>query len=215
MHIVIMGCGRTGSRIARRLEKEGHTVAVVDKDKRAFHLLDVDFKGEKVTGVGFDAEVLIEAGIERADAFVAVGSGDNSNIVASVIAKDTFQVPKVITRIYDPRRATIYRKFGIPTVAPVRWGVNKIMDLLFHTGQEVRMSFGNGEVQLIDLELPDLLAGRTAQEFYVPGEIHIAAIERSGEAIVPLGGSRLEQGDILHVLVHRSGMEKFNRMFFA
>ncbi|MBN2169143.1 MAG: TrkA family potassium uptake protein [Actinobacteria bacterium] len=215
MHIVIMGCGRTGSRIARRLEKEGNTVAVVDKDKRAFHLLDVDFKGKKVVGVGFDAEVLIEAGIERADAFVAVGSGDNSNIVASVIAKDTFRVPKVITRIYDPRRANIYRKFGIPTVAPVRWGVNKIMDLLSHTGQEVTMSFGNGEVQLIDIELPDQLAGRTAQEFYVPGEIHVAAIERSGEAIVPLGGTRFEQGDILHVLVSRSGMDKFNRMFFG
>lgn len=215
MHVVIMGCGRTGSRIARRLDKLNHSVSVIDKDPRSFHLLDIDFKGKKVTGIGFDSEVLVEAGIDKADIFIAVGSGDNSNIVSSVIAKDTFRVPKTIARIYDPRRATIYRRFGILTVAPVKWGVNRIMDLMLSEGKEVRDSFGNGEVQLFEFELPNNVEGKTAREFYVPGEIHVAAVERSGEAIIPVGGTRLERGDILHVLVHKSGMDKFDRMFFA
>lgn len=215
MHVVIMGCGRTGSRLARRLEKLNHSVSVVDKDENSFHLLDVDFKGKKVAGVGFDSEVLIDAGIEKADVFIAVGSGDNSNIVSSVIAKDTFHVPRVITRIYDPRRATIYRRFGIPTVAPVRWGVNRIMDLLFLEETHIRETFGNGEVQLHEFELPNTLVGRTARECHIPGEIHVAAIERAGQAFIPVGGTKFERGDILHVVVFQDGMDKFKRMFFA
>ncbi|MBK5092674.1 MAG: TrkA family potassium uptake protein [Actinobacteria bacterium] len=214
MHVVIMGCGRAGSRLARRLEHQGHSVAVIDKDPRSFHLLDVDFKGKKVKGVGFDAEVLVDAGIEKADAFVAVGSGDNSNIVSSVIAKDVFHVPRVITRIYDPRRANIYRRFGIPTVSPVRWGVNRILDLLFLEHSHSRDTFGNGEVELMEFELPGNLAGRSVRDFEIPGELHVATIERFGQASMPLAGTRFEKGDLLNVLVSRASMQKFNKMFF-
>jgi len=214
MHVVIMGCGRAGSRLARRLENQGHSVAVVDKDPRAFHLLDVDFKGKKVQGVGFDASVLVEAGIERADAFIAVSSGDNSNIVSSVIAKDVFRVPRVITRIYDPRRANIYRRFGIPTVAPVRWSVNKIYDLLFLHRSFSRYTFGNGEVELMELELHSNLAGRNVRDFEIPGEVQVASIERFGEAFMPVSGTRFEKGDIVNVLISRKSMNKYKKMFF-
>lgn len=213
MHVVIMGCGRTGSRLARRLERDGHSVAVIDKDPRAFHLLDVQFKGKVVAGTGFDSEVLVDAGIERADAFIAVSSGDNSNIVSSVIAKDVFHVPKVVTRIFDPRRASIYRRFGIPTVAPVRWGIGRIMDILSFQHSHSRDTFGNGEVELMELEVPQALVGMRAREFYVPGEIHICAIERLGEAQIPIDGTALAQGDILHVVVARSSMARFKKMF--
>lgn len=209
-----MGCGRTGSRIARRLEKLGHTVAVIDKDPRAFHLLDTDFKGKAVEGIGFDSQVLLEAGIERADAFIAVGSGDNSNIVSSVISKDVFHVPKVITRIYDPRRASIYRRFGIPTIAPVRWGVNKALDLLFLEKIFTRDSFGNGEVELMELELPSSLAGRRVGEFEVPGEVTVASIERMGEAFIPVPGTVFKESDIVHLVLLRTSTEKVRRMFF-
>jgi trk/ktr system potassium uptake protein len=214
MHVVIMGCGRAGARLARRLERQGHTVAVIDKDPTSFHLLDVNFKGRVVEGIGFDAEVLVEAGIERADAFVAVSSGDNSNIVSSIIAKDVFHVPKVITRIYDPRRAMIYRRFGIPTVAPVQWGVNKIFDLLFVESSFSRDTFGSGEVELMEFDLPNNLAGRRVGEFEVPGEVHVATIERFGEALLPVAGSMFQEGDKVMVLVQRSAMDKYKKMFF-
>jgi trk system potassium uptake protein TrkA len=214
MHVVIMGCGRTGSRLARRLDRQGHSVAVVDKDPTSFHLLDIDFKGRVVEGIGFDPEALVEAGIDRADAFIAVSSGDNSNIVSSIIAKDVFHVPKVITRIYDPRRAMIYRRFGIPTVAPVQWGVNKIFDLLFAERSFSRDTFGSGEVELMEFDLPSNLAGKRVGDFEVPGEVHVATIERFGEALLPVAGSTFQEGDKVLVLVQRSAMDKYKKMFF-
>lgn len=214
MHVVIMGCGRAGTRLARRLDKDGHSVAVVDKDPTSFHLLGLDFKGRTVTGIGFDPNILVEAGVERADAFIAVSSGDNSNIVSAMVAKDVFHVPKVITRIYDPRRAQIYRRMGIPTVAPVTWGTNKLMDLLFLEATHTRDTFGNGEVELMELRVPEVLSGKEVRDFESPGEIHIASIERLGAAFMPVAGTKLETDDIVNVVVLRESMEKFQKMFF-
>lgn len=214
MHVVIMGCGRAGARLAKRLENEGHSVAIIDKNPTSFHLLGLDFKGRTVTGVGFDPNVLVEAGIERADCFIAVSSGDNSNIVSSIVAKDVFHVPKVITRIYDPRRAQIYRRMGIPTVAPVTWGIGKIMDLMFLDRAHARDTFGNGEVELMELRVGNTLAGHMVREFEVPGEIHVATVERLGSAFMPVAGTRFEPDDIVNVVVLRESMEKFKKMFF-
>lgn len=214
MHVVIMGCGRAGTRLARRLDKDGHSVAVVDKDPTSFHLLGLDFKGRTVTGIGFDPNILVEAGVERADAFIAVSSGDNSNIVSAMVAKDVFHVPKVITRIYDPRRAQIYRRMGIPTVAPVTWGTNKLMDLLFLKATHTRDTFGNGEVELMELRVPEVLSGKEVRDFESPGEIHIASIERLGAAFMPVAGTKLETDDIVNAVVLRESMEKFQKMFF-
>ncbi len=215
MHVIILGCGRAGSRLARRLSSEGHSVAIIDKDPDAFHLLDSDFPGKKVTGVGFDSRVLIEAGIEKADAFVALSSGDNSNIVASVIAKDIFHVPKVVARIYDPRRAVIFRRFGILIVAPVRWSVSKITDILLMEGLHTRDTFGGGEVEIIEMEVGSNLDGKVVRDFEAPGEVNIICIERLGEAFVPLGGTTLEKGDRIYVAVARKSFERFKRMFFV
>ncbi len=214
MHIVIMGCGRVGSRLARRLERQGHSVAIIDKNPEAFHLLGLDFKGKVVEGVGFDKETLIKAGIEKADAFIAVSSGDNSNFVSSRIAKDHFRVPKVVTRIYDPRRADIYRHVGVPTVAPVTWGINKIFDLLFLARTHSEYTFGSGEVELMQFEVPTNLEGRLVRDFDVPGEIQITAIERSGAPFIPVAGTSLERNDVLSVAVARTSMAKFEKLFF-
>lgn len=214
MHVVIMGSGRAGARLALSLDRDGHSVAVIDKDPTAFHLIGMDFKGMFVTGVGFDPNVLIEAGVERADAFIAVSSGDNSNIVSSIVAKDVFHVPKVITRIYDPRRAQIYSRMGIPTVAPVTWGIGKIMDLLFLEGSHTRDTFGNGEVELMELRIPEVLDGRPVRDFEAPGEISVASIERLGAAFMPVAGTKFEADDIVHVVVLRERMDKFRKMFF-
>lgn len=214
MHVVVMGCGRTGSRLATRLDREGHSVAVIDKDRTAFHLLGLEFGGLVVEGIGFDSEVLVNAGIERADVYIAVSSGDNSNIVSSVIAKDVFHVPRVITRIYDPRRAVIYRRFGIPTVAPVSWTVNRISELVFLEHAVARHSFGGGEVELMEFEVPHNLVGRRAGEFEVPGEVRVVVVERYGEAIMAVSGTTFEENDILQVAVSRRSMERFRRMFF-
>lgn len=214
MHVIILGCGRAGARLARTLEEEGHDVHVIDKDPTAFHLLGADFKGHTVAGIGFDQDVLREAGIERADAFIAVSGGDNSNIVASVTAKDTYRVPRVITRIYDPRRAEIYRHMGIPTVAPVTWGINKIKDLLELEVYYAEDTFGNGEVDLLQFQVPPNLVGRNVGTFVVPGEVNIVSIERLGEAVIPLAGTCFEKNDIIHAAVLRESMDKFKKMFF-
>lgn len=214
MHVVIMGCGRSGSRLAINLDKRGHEVAVIDKDPTTFKYLGPDFGGRTVTGIGFDREVLLRAGIEEADAFIAVSSGDNSNIVASRVAKTDFRVPKVITRIYDPRRAMIYRGMGIPTVAPVTWGINKITDILLRDMTYTRQTFGNGEVELVEFEISSNLAGRRISEFEAPGEINIACIERLGEAFIPMAGTILAEGDIVQIVVLKDSLDKLNKMFF-
>lgn len=214
MHVVIMGCGRAGASLAKRLESDGHTVAVIDRDPASFRLLGPGFQGKTVAGVGFDPNPLTEAGIERADCFVAVSSGDNSNIVSSIVAKDVFRVPRVITRIYDPRRAQIYRRMGIPTVAPVTWGISRIMDLMFLDRSHSRDTFGNGEVELMELRVGSTLSGRMVREFEVPGEVHVATVERLGSAFMPVSGTRFEADDIVNVVVLRESMEKFERLFF-
>ena len=127
VHIVIMGCGRVGSALAQTLEEQGHTVAVIDQDPTAFRRLGSGFAGRRVTGVGFDQDTLREAGIEEAGAFAAVSSGDNSNIIAARVAREMFGVENVAARIYDPRRAEVYQRLGIPTVATVRWTADQML----------------------------------------------------------------------------------------
>ena len=136
MHVVIMGCGRVGSTLARSLEKRGHTVAIIDQAADAFRRLSPNFTGRTITGMGFDREVLIEAGIEQAEAFAAVSNGDNSNILAARVARETFGVSNVVARIYDPGRAEVYQRLGIPTVGTVRWTADQMMRRLLPEGSE-------------------------------------------------------------------------------
>lgn len=212
MFIVIMGCGRVGSQLAKVLILEGHNVAVIDKNPAAFERLGPTFKGKKVVGIGFDLDVLKEAGIERADAFVSVTNGDNSNIVAARIAKNYFRVPKVIARIYDPIREDLYRRLGIQTISSTSWAANKVKDLILHAELVRHLSFGSGEVDLIEGEITTQLAGRRVLDLNVPGEIKVVAIVRMGKAFIPGLGTEFQAGDGVQLVVLSSALPKLKRL---
>src|SRR5919202_6679119 len=164
MHIVIMGCGRVGSALAQTLEQQGHTVAVIDQDPTAFRRLGPGFGGRRVTGIGFDEDILREAGIEEAGAFAAVSSGDNSNIVAARLAREKFEVPVVVARIYDPRRAEIYQRLGIPTVATVKWTTDQVMRLLIPDQIASDWKDPTEGISLVTVALPAEWAGQKIEE---------------------------------------------------
>jgi trk system potassium uptake protein TrkA len=185
VHIVIMGCGRVGSTIAHILEDQGHSVAVIDQDAEAFRKLRSGFKGSKITGIGFDRDVLIEAGIERADAFAAVSSGDNSNVIAARVARESFGVQHVVARIYDPRRAEVYQRLGIPTVATVRWTADQMLRRLLPEGSEPLWRDPTGAVVLAEVACSDAWLGEKVQSLEESARTRIAFIARLGEAMLP------------------------------
>lgn len=172
VHIVIMGCGRVGSALAQTLEQQGHTVAVVDQDPTAFRRLGAGFGGRRVTGVGFDQDTLREAGIEDAGAFAAVSSGDNSNIIAARVAREMFGVENVAARIYDPKRAEVYQRLGIPTVATVRWTADQMLRRLLPSGAEPLWRDPSGGVQLAEVHTsPPGSATRSARSRKRPASV--------------------------------------------
>ncbi len=212
MKIIIMGCGRVGSQLARLLDAQGHTVNVVDADASALAHLGAEFKGKKVQGVGFDREVLIEAGIETADAFAATGPSDNANIVAARTARNFFKVPRVVARLYDPRRADIYRRLGLVTLSMTTWGAERIYEMLTHADLDPVMSFGKGEVSMVSIEAPANLEGRPVKHLAIPGEINVVAITRQEEAIVPTLGTEIHRGDLVHLVVLSSAIERLEAL---
>ena len=212
MHVVIAGCGRVGSFLAVSLEREGHSVAVIDKDPASFENLPGSFSGKRVKGLAFDRDALLEAGIEWADAFASVTSGDNSNIVSARIAREHFRVPRVITRIYDPRRAEIYRRMGIPTVSSVAWAAGRILTYLSHPELHTEFQFGNGEVELLRVEVPSQLWGRQASDLVVPGEISVVSVLRGNRAYLATPGWVFEKGDVLYCAVVRESQGKLERL---
>jgi len=208
MKVIIMGCGRVGEQVARILSDEGHAVTVVDYDANALARLGPQFTGQKVKGIGFDRRVLIAAGIEQADAFAAASSSDNVNIVAARLARNVFHVPKVVARLYDPRRAEIYRRLGLVTISSTSWGARRIHELLTHTNLDPVMTFGNGEVVLIGIEAPPRLVSRRVNNLTVPGEVNVTAITRQGKAFLPTLGTEFRAGDLVHLAVLASAMER-------
>jgi len=208
MKVIIMGCGRVGEQVARILSDEGHAVTVVDYDANALARLGPQFTGQKVKGIGFDRRVLIAAGIEQADAFAAASSSDNVNIVAARLARNVFHVPKVVARLYDPRRAEIYRRLGLVTISSTSWGARRIHELLTHANLDPVMTFGNGEVVLIGIEAPPRLVSRRVNNLTVPGEVNVTAITRQGKAFLPTLGTEFRAGDLVHLAVLASAMER-------
>jgi trk system potassium uptake protein TrkA len=190
------------------MSDEDHAVTVVDYDANALARLGPQFKGQKVKGIGFDRRVLIAAGIEQADAFAATSSSDNVNIVAARLARNVFHVPKVVTRLYDPRRAEIYRRLGLVTISSTTWGARRIHELLTHANLDPVMTLGNGEVALIEFEAPPRLVGRTVNNLTVPGEAHVTAITRQGKAFLPTLGAEFRAGDLVHLAVLATAMER-------
>ncbi len=212
MNVIVMGCGRMGEKLAWMLSEAGHFVTVIDSDPRLLAHLGSDFPGKKVQGIGFDRNVLIQAGIETADAFAATGPSDNINIVASRIAREIFHVPRVVARLYDPRRAEIYRRLGLVTMSMIDWGAERILELLTHANLDPILSLGKGEVILTSVELPQNLAGRTVRDLLVPGEIDVVAIVRDGQALLPGLGTELCSGDAVYLSVHAEAMDRLEAM---
>jgi len=213
MRVIIIGCGRVGEQLARLLVDEGHQVSVIDYDARALERLGSNFKGQKITGVGFDREVLIEAGIERADAFAAASSSDNVNIVAARIAHNIFHVPRVVARLFDPQRAEIYRRLGMLTISSTTWGAERLRELLTTAELDPLISFGSGEVSLVNFDIPSHLVGRMVKDLTVPTEISIVSITRQGAAFIPTLGSQFKEGDVVQVAILASALERFKTLF--
>src|SRR2546426_2863397 len=175
-----MGCGRVGAALTVELAKAGHSVAIIDTRPEAFDRRPPGFQAKTIVGLGFDREVLEEAGIKEADAFVAVSNGDNSNIVSARIAREHYHVPKVIARIYDPRRAEIYERLNIPTVASVKWAASQIQFLLFHGKEEVKESFAGGSLLHLQRTVEDHLIGKPISSLEMPGAIEVVGVDRGG-----------------------------------
>ncbi len=213
MHIVIMGCGRVGSTIAHILEDLGHSVAMIDQDPDAFRKLSAGFKGTKITGVGFDREVLIEAGIERADAFAAVSSGDNSNVIAARVVRESFGVNRVVARIYDPRRAEVYQRLGIPTVATVRWTADQMLRKLLPEGAQPLWRDPTGTIVLAEVAYADHWLGEKVSALEDAARSRVAFISRLGEAMLPGPGTVLQEGDVLHVMADDRELERIAAAF--
>lgn len=206
MHVVIGGCGRVGAAMTVSLTRQGHTVSVIDKNPRAFERLPPEFEGRTFIGLVFDRETLEAAGIKQAGSYIAVTNGDNSNIVSARIAREFYNIDKVVARIYDPRRAEIYRRIGIPTVASVQWTSGQIYDLLFHGFEHAEMAFGGGEMMLLRLDVGANLAGRLAGFLNEPQQAHVVAIDRMGTPSIPNEKTTFQTGDVVHIVIRREGI---------
>jgi trk system potassium uptake protein len=213
LHVVIGGYGRVGRYLARMLEFEGHTVSVIDQNPLVFECDESEeILGQKFVGMVFDRDTLEEAGIKEADCFAAVTSGDNSNILAARTAKEYYRVPRVIARIYDPRRAEIYRGLGISTIASVTWTSTRLLDMITHADLHSEYQYGDADVEMMEVELPASLIGKRAGDLIVPGEIAVATIVRAGKGILPEAGTTFEKDDLLYVNVLRESAEKLERL---
>ena len=196
-----MGCGRVGSSLARSLEKRGHTVAVIDMDVESFRRLGPDFAGKTVKGVGFDREVLMEAGIEQADGFAAVSSGDNSNILSARVVRETFGVHNVVARIYDPGRAEVYERLGIPTVATVRWAADQVLRRLLPGGSEPQWRDPSGSVRLLEIHVDRSWVGRSVGQIEDATGARVPFLFRMGSGTVPSRSTIFQDGDLLYAAV--------------
>ena len=206
-----MGCGRVGSELSNALLEGGNDVTVIDKNPEAFWRHPPGEGAKQLVGLGFDRELLEEAGIKDADAFIAVSSGDNSNIVSARVALEHFHVPKVIARIYDPRRAEIYGRLNIPTVATTTWGIKQIQLMLLHDREEIRESLGGGDILRVRVPVPQHLIGKPADSLNVEGKILVAGVSRGGTGFLPTPESTLQAGDYLIVMMVKDGLEMLDQ----
>jgi trk system potassium uptake protein len=215
VHFVIMGCGRVGSSLAVSLEDKGHDVAVIDQDGAAFRRLGTSFKGRRVEGVGFDRDTLREAGIEQAYAFAAVSSGDNSNILAARVARETFGIENVVARIYDPGRAEVYQRLGIPTVATVRWTSNQMLRRLLPKGATPDHQDPSGKVVVAEMPVNDGWVGERISRLESEAGARVAYLTRLGEGLLPENDTVYQDGDLLHMLSYEDDLDRVTEVLKA
>ncbi len=215
VHFVIMGCGRVGASLARAIGRLGHDVAVIDQEASSFARLGPAFTGRTVTGIGFDRDTLQEAGIRDAFAFAAVSSGDNSNILAARVARETFGVAHVVARIYDPGRAEIYQRLGIPTVATVKWTSDQILRRLLPEGHVPEYSDPSGKIVLAEVAVSESWVGHRLTEIEEATGTRVAYLTRLGEGLLPRPDHVYQQGDLVHLLVPRGTLDATERLLAA
>ena len=209
---MLVGCGRVGAGLAVALEGQGHSVAIIDKTRRAFRRLPAEFSGVLVEGSGFDRASLEEAQIQRAGALAAVTSGDNSNVLTARIARETYGIERVVARIYDPRRAEIYQRLGIPTVATVTWTVDQVERWLVPDKVAAVWTDASGTLLLVDRPLPDHLAGTRLDNLEVPGKIQIIAVTRAGQPRLDARELVGQESDLLHIAVQKAALPKLEAL---
>ena len=212
MKIIIIGCGRVGANLAKSLNLKGNQVTVVDTDPTAFERLGKGFNGRTIIGVGFDRDILIKSGIENADGLAAVMESDEANVVAARIATQIFHVPRVVARVYEPRKAEIYSRLGIQTLSPVRISVEFFMDLLSNSPMETAARLGTGDALLVNVDIPFRLNGRKVSEMNVPGEVTVVGITRKGKTFLPTPQTEFTEADQAHIAVASSALDRFKDM---
>ena len=212
MHVIVVGCGRVGSLLANELLADGHSVAIIDKNPAAFRRLPADFAGEAIVGAGFDRDILNAAGAEKAGALAAVTSGDNSNILSARIARETYEIPAVVARIYDPRRAEIYQRLGIPTVATVTWTTEQVIRKLFPERTAAEWTDVTGRITLLERSLPLSWCGRPLAELERETGSRLVAVARGGGA--ELGAANLvgQEGDVLYLAATFSARSRLDEV---
>ena len=182
-------------------------MTVIDTNPAAFDRLGPGFKGEKIIGVGFDRDVLVRAGIERADGFAAVTPSDETNVTVARLAKQVFRVPRVVARVYEPGKAKIYRRLGLQTISPTELGCDRLADLLSSLSLEGATSIGNGDVHVVNAEAPAMLVGRSVADLAAPGEFQVIAITRNGKTFLAARAMVFAHGDLIHLAVNSASMD--------
>jgi trk system potassium uptake protein TrkA len=210
VHVVVVGCGRVGSGLAATLAEQGHSVAVIDRKAEAFRRLPPGFEGQQIQGVGFDQARLRQAGIEKAEAVAAVTNGDNSNIVVARVAREAFGVERVVARIYDQRRAAIYERVGIPTVATVQWTIERILRRVLPDVSDVDWIDPSAQVALVERLVPAAWGGHAVGELELPSVSRLAALTRLGKAQVPNSNLVVQEGDAIWMMVSGDGIDTFD-----
>src|SRR5512144_227139 len=212
MNIIIMGCGRVGSQVSQLLVRQGHMVTVIDHDANALARLGKDFKGRVVQGLGFDKNVLIEAGVETAEGFVSASSSDNANIIAARIARTIFRVPRVVARLYDPVRAEVYQRLGLTTISSTSWGAERIVEVVTHNDLDMLHVFRDGGTRMVRVEVPARLHGFRVAQMNIPGELTVTAITRNDHTFIPVSGTEFQEGDVIYLTVISSAMDRLEEL---
>ncbi|HOJ00793.1 MAG TPA: TrkA family potassium uptake protein [Anaerolineaceae bacterium] len=212
MKVIVIGCGRLGINIAREMDQRGNEVVVIDKDALTFENLGKTFRGSTVVGIGFDRDILAKAGVDLADALVAVTSSDEANVVTARIAKFVFRVPKVVARVYDPRKAEIYRRLGIPTISPVTMAGERISEMLSFSQLKTVMTIGSGEVLITEVEMTAPFQGKKMAQLEIPNVAHPISLTRDGKTMMAMPNQQLEMGDVVHLAVVASMTDRIREM---
>jgi trk system potassium uptake protein TrkA len=201
MKVIIIGCGRLGSGLAGHLTRKGHDVTVIDSAPEALAHLGKDFKGKTIVGIGFDKDLIEKAGIRKVDAVIACTNSDEANALIGRISRNIYQVPRVISRLYDPRKAELYRTLGIQTISTTAWGIAQVTEMLSYNQLDSIQSLGSGQVELIRIDVPAMLSGRQIGELAIVGEIQVVALCRQNETTVPTMGTTLKTNDVVYLSV--------------